>query len=317
MSSNYNNHTNTNTTSTSANSKYDIPLSLLQSPLKNEIQIATELAIQAGYNMYRYCDEKGTIQEQTHNLMIETKGQPEDFCTKIDIENERFIINKIQKEFPTHMIIGEETTGTGTIPTLTDTPTWIIDPIDGTTNFASGLPLTCVSIGLCVNRKPVLGVVFAPMTDELYLSVAGHGAYRNGIPIFIRNTPNKTLTESVVCFEFGYAREKSSIDLMIQVVQRILYHGCRTTRSLGSGVLDLCYVATGRIDVVYTGVTTEGWKPWDYCAGYVIAKECGCTMEAIVQNNNNTDDFDIYSPSLICAVNPSIVKELRKIILEG
>jgi myo-inositol-1(or 4)-monophosphatase len=297
-------------------SKHDIPRRLLESSLKKEIQIAVELALLTGRSMYRYCDEKGTAAEQFHDLQIETKGQPEDFCTKIDVENEQIIMKKFQQEFPSYSIIGEETTGTGMIPTLTNTATWIIDPIDGTTNFAAGLPLTCVSIGLCIDMKAMLGVIYAPMTDELYLAIRGYGAYRNGVKIIPRNIPEKTLRESVICFEFGYAREKSAIDVMLDVVKNLLYHGCRTTRSLGSGVLDLCYVATGRIDVVYAGVAGEGWKPWDYCAGYVVAIESGCTMEAIADREDTTNEFNLYSSSVICAVNPNIVQEVRQIIIQ-
>jgi fructose-1,6-bisphosphatase/inositol monophosphatase family enzyme len=299
-----------------SSSKHDVPTRLLQSSLKKEVQIAVELALLTGRSMYRYCDEKGTAKEQFHDLQIETKGQPEDFCTKIDVENEQIIMKKFQEEFPMYNIIGEETTGTGTIPKLTNAPTWIIDPIDGTTNFAAGLPLTCVSIGLCIDMKAMLGVVYAPMTDELFVAIRGYGAFRNGVQISPRDIPEKKLIESVVCFEFGYAREKLAIDTMVDVVKRLLYHGCRTTRSLGSGVLDLCYVATGRIDVVYAGVAGEGWKPWDYCAGYVVAMESGCTMESISHRTDAADEFDLYSSSVICAVNPEIVREVRRIIVQ-
>jgi inositol-phosphate phosphatase / L-galactose 1-phosphate phosphatase len=297
-------------------SKHHVPTALLDSPLRKEIQVASELALRAGRAMYDFCNQKGTAAEALHDLEIETKGQAEDFCTKIDVANEHMITNELEKEFPSHNIIGEEATGTGGIPPLTDSPTWIIDPIDGTTNFASGLPLTCVSIGLCSQGRPVLGVVYAPMTDELYLAVQGYGAYRNGVPLTKQRCNKKRLLESVVCFEFGYARDTKAVDKMVGVVQRILYHGCRTMRSLGSGVLDLCYVATGRIDVVYAGVAGEGWKPWDYCAGYVIASETGCCMQSII--GQKADEwFDIYSDSLICAVNPSLLQEIREIILSS
>jgi fructose-1,6-bisphosphatase/inositol monophosphatase family enzyme len=289
--------------------KLAIPQTLLSSPLNHELRVAVQLALRAGAAMYRYCDEKGTLAESTHDLRIATKGQPEDFCTKIDLENEQLITDGLLQHFPTHVVIGEETTGMGAIPQLTSDPTWIIDPIDGTTNFASGLPLTCVSIGLCVNGRPTLGVVYAPMTNELYLAVQGYGAYRNGVRIAKRI--GKKLVDSVVCFEFGYARDKSAIAKMLTVVQRILENGCRTTRSLGSGVLDLCYVASGRMDVVYAGVAGEGWKPWDYCAGYVIAKEAGCALESI---HATEQLFDLYSDSIICAAGDSLLREVRSII---
>ena len=287
-----------------------MPVELKNSTLAREVHIAVELALQAGRSMRPYCDEKGTAAEQEHNLGISEKGQPEDFFTKIDVENERLVTDGLLREFPTHKVIGEESTGTGTIPPLTKDPTWIIDPIDGTTNFASGLPLACVSIGMCLDAKPVLGVVYAPMTDELYVAVSGEGAFRNGVRITQR-TP-KALVESVVGFEFGYAREKSAIDEMLGALGRIVEHGCRTTRSLGSGVLDLCWVATGRLDVVYAGVASEGWKPWDYCAGVVIVREAGCVVEAIDQRPG--EDFNLYSDSIICAVGKSLLEETRKCI---
>jgi fructose-1,6-bisphosphatase/inositol monophosphatase family enzyme len=292
--------------------QYMLPDELRNCSYIKEIQVAIELSLECGNRMYQYCDTKGTANELY--LDINTKGQPEDFCTQIDIENEDTVMNRIRQEFPRHSIIGEETVGSGPIPSLSSTtPTWIIDPIDGTTNFASGIPLTCVSIGHCVNGIPVLGVVYAPMTSELYIGVSGHGAYRNGIQLTSRFDPNKKLKESVVCFEFGYTRDFNGIDLMVNVVRKIMKNGCRTTRSLGSGVLDMIYVATGRIDVVYTGIAGEGWKPWDYCAGTVIAQECNCTIQSIDQQDS-TIPFNIYSKSMICAVNESLVSETRTMI---
>lgn len=305
--------------------KYDIPEAFLSSPLRFEMQVAVRLALQAGNAMFRYCDEKGTAAEATHDLDIATKGQAEDFCTRIDMENEQLITHGLLEHFPSHTVIGEETTGTGEIPRLSShDPTWIIDPIDGTTNFAAGIPFTCVSIGLCLNGKPALAVVYAPMTGELYLALDGLGSYRNGTRIAPpQNKKNnsdelgkKLLINSVVCFEFGYARDHDAIEAIVGVVQRVLRHGCRTTRSLGSGVLNLCYVATGRIDVVYAGVAGEGWKPWDYCAGSLIAKESGCAIEPIVRPKNESLNFDLYSDSVICAVNQSLLEELRTLILK-
>jgi fructose-1,6-bisphosphatase/inositol monophosphatase family enzyme len=297
-------------------SQYNIPQELDSCPYRDEVNVAVKLALQCGSNMYGYCNDKGTASEGKHDLGINTKGQDENFCTLLDIENERIVVDGIRNVFPQHDIIGEESVGTGIIPRINaNVPTWIVDPIDGTTNFASGLPLTCVSIGLCVEGKPTLGVVYAPMTEEFYIGVKGYGCYRNGILISKRRKEiNKIMKESVVCTEFGYTRDKDGIDKMISAVQRILYNGCRTTRQFGSGVLNLCYVATGRIDIVYAGIAGEGWKPWDYCAGMVIAIEAGCTIESFTQNSD--DEFDIYSDSVICAVNSSLVKEFRQIVLD-
>ena len=237
--------------------KYTVPLDIAASPYGKHVTLAITLALQAGRNMHKYCDETGTQAAEQHDLGISVKTKPEDFFTKIDVENETLVMQGIQKAFPTHEIIGEESVGTGGIPPLTKAPTWIIDPIDGTTNFAAGLPLTCVSIGFCVDRRPVAGVVYAPMTDELFLAVQGHGCYRNGVRVVVSRQPKK-LMDAMVCFEFGYSRKAEQVAKMVGAVQRIMNHGCRSTRHLGSGVLDICYVATGRLDAVYAGVAGEG-----------------------------------------------------------
>ena len=173
-----------------------------------------------------------------------------------------------------------------------------------------------------------MAVIYSPKTDELYLSMKGHGAYRNGVRIQSTDEDSKikTLSNSVVCFEFGYARSEDGIDNMVNAVRNILKHGCRSTRSYGSGVLDLCYVASGRLDVVYTGIAEEGWKPWDYCAAMVVVEEAGCVIRSLKDHNGVSDfdsenrlipdkKFDIYSKSMICGVNATVVEECRKVAL--
>lgn len=217
-----------------------VPEDLLrQCPYSEELTLAVALALRAGNNMTGYCEAKGTDGEDQFDLGIVTKGQAEDFCTKIDVENERIVMEGIAEKFPDHNIIGEETVGEGSVPPLKNDYTWIIDPIDGTTNFSVGLPLTCVSIGLCVNKKPVLGVVYAPMTKELYIGVRGYGAYRNGIKLAHSSGSKKSLTEAIVCIEFGYPRDEASISKLVTPVQNLLRRRARALRQLGSGVLDL------------------------------------------------------------------------------
>mmetsp|Transcript_16547 Transcript_16547/g.25982 ORF Transcript_16547/g.25982 Transcript_16547/m.25982 type:complete len:288 (-) Transcript_16547:507-1370(-) len=272
----------------------------------------------AGKNMMQHYDTKGTSDENLSSLEISTKQNDADFATAIDIQNENFISSQIARHFPTHEIIGEESTGTGSVPPLSSSePTWIIDPIDGTTNFAAGLPLSCVSIGFCLKGRPYMGVVYAPMTNELYLAVRNLGAYRNGILLSkcTGEKSAKTLSNAVVCFEFGYARTDRGVDDMVDAVRRLLKHGVRTTRTLGSGVLDLCYVACGRMDVAYTGVAEEGWKPWDYCAGLVVAMEAGCTVGHLERDGGEGYGFDMYSKSMICGVNEVVVEQCRNVVM--
>ena len=309
---------------------FQIPTQLLNGQYAEEMKVAVELALQAGSNMIEQLETKGTASGSgsESKLGINTKQNDADFCTAIDLLNEQIITDGIKKNFPNHVIIGEEDTGTGDVPTLTDKPTWIIDPVDGTTNFASGSVYTCVSIGLCVDSTPVMGVAYSPKTREMYLAMKGCGAFRNGVQIYSTDMldKEKTLSNSVVCFEFGYARSDEGVENMIGAVRNILKHGCRSTRSYGSGVLDICYVASGRLDVVYTGLAEEGWKPWDYCAAMVVAEEAGCTIRSLKKNNGVSDfdaqnevipetKFDIYSKSMICGVNTTVVEQCRKVVL--
>ena len=284
--------------------------------------------------MVEFLEAKGTAAEASLDLGIETKSGSADFCTKVDLENEKLVIEGIQNRFPNHDIIGEESVGTGTVPKLNKkVPTWIIDPIDGTTNFSSGLhSLTCVSIGYCVDGRPVMGVIYAPGTNELYVAVQGCGAYRNG-KLICQNIENSTkkLSEAVICNEMGYTRDKDDMDILMGAQSRVMLKGCKAMRQLGSGCLDLCFVASGRLDIVYAGLCNEGWKPWDYAAGLVICQEAGCTMETIVIDQQkqkrpgnisddydyDDDEFDLYGKSVICGVSKKLVDELRSVLLDG
>jgi len=326
----------------SVNMSFTIPTELLGGSYSEEMKLAVRLALKAGENMSPYLESKGTVVGSfaESSLDIITKKNEVDFCTKIDLVNEDLITNAINEKYPNHCIIGEESTGTGKPASLTNSPTWIIDPIDGTTNFASGLPFTCVSIGFCDGGEPVMGVVFSPKTCELYLAMKGLGSYRNGHRIFstsceVRSSdkkdgdtlPEKKLSNSVVCFELGYPRSEDAIDNMLLAVKRVMLHGCRTMRSYGSGVLDLCYVSSGRLDVVYTGVDEEGWSPWDYCAAMVVVEEAGGIIRSLKDDKQKFNEFDkdgkliteskfdIYSSSMICGVNRIVVEECRNVIL--
>lgn len=180
---------------------------------------------------------------------------------------------------------------------------------------------------MCLEGQPEMGVVFAPMTNELYIAVRNYGAFRNGIRLLActGDKANTSLDHAVVCFEFGYSSTQEGIDRMIGAVKRLLQHGVRTTRTLGSGVLDLCYIACGRMDIVYTGMAEEGWKPWDYCAGAVVALEAGCEISHLEKRGEDDVDnmsalkknyeFNLYSKSMICGVNSDLVQQTRKVVM--
>lgn len=163
-----------------------------------------------------------------------------------------------------------------------------------------------------MDKSPVVGVVYAPMTNEVYLGIKGFGAYRNGARLTQRESV--TMEKAVVEFEFGYPRSKEAITKMLSAVEKFMERGVRATRQLGTGVLDLCYVATGRFSVVYSGLAGEHWKPWDYCAGLVIATEAGCLMETFDQKPG--EEFDMYGTSIICAVSKELLEECREILVK-
>ncbi|CAF3892682.1 unnamed protein product, partial [Rotaria sp. Silwood1] len=114
---------------------------------------------------------------------VETKGSAADLVTEFDQRVEEILIKKLQEKFPTHKFIGEESSAAGVKTIFENDPTWIIDPIDGTTNFVHGFPFVAISIALAINKQVVIGVIYNPILDLLYSAVHGKGAFRNGRPI--------------------------------------------------------------------------------------------------------------------------------------
>ena len=139
------------------------------------------------------------------------------------------------------------------------------------------------------------------------MAVDGHGAFVNGKRI--TTSRKSTLESSVVVHEFGYERSDLAVATMLEATRRVLSSGTRALRQIGSGVLDLVYVACGRLDAVYTGETTNGWKPWDYCAAQVIGREAGASFNTI-----GGGEFTVESKSLVCAATPELGRLLRAAI---
>jgi fructose-1,6-bisphosphatase/inositol monophosphatase family enzyme len=151
---------------------------------------------------------------------------------------------------------------------VTDEPTWIVDPIDGTTNFVHRFPFSCVSIGLAIGKKVVVGVVYNPMMGEMFTAIRGQGAKLNGEPISISQTTD--LKQALVATGFPYQRDDATLDHVLANVKIILQH-CRAVRRAGSAALDMCYVARGVFDIYYEA----GVHAWDIAAGALIVEEAG------------------------------------------
>ena len=248
-----------------------------------------------------------------------------DPCTATDEANEKLVVEGLGAAFPTHRVVGEEScSANGVIPVLDDddVPTWIVDPIDGTQNFVHGLPCSVVSIGMAVRGVPRLGVVLDPHRDELWVAAAGEGAYLNGRRLKVAAAPpSADLSAYTVLTDLGYERGPAAKPLA-RLYASLLDKNVRAVRILGSTVLNLCYVATGRASSMVIGLVERDCpKPWDWCAGTLVAREAGCTIEMVDGRRAPPGDpskpptsgeaFDLLSRSCVCAESPGLCTRLR------
>lgn len=192
---------------------------------------------------------------------ISYKGR-DNIVTDVDKKSESIIIKRLLSSFPGHAVLSEEA-GLHIRPSPYK---WIIDPLDGTTNFAHAFPFFCVSIALEYEGKVILGVVFDPLRDELFCAEAGRGAYLNNARIAVSGV--KELEQSFLATGFSYGKARK--DRNIKYFKRLLMETMAIRRA-GSAALDLCYVACGRLD----GYWELDLHPWDSAAGSLIVKEAG------------------------------------------
>jgi myo-inositol-1(or 4)-monophosphatase len=186
-----------------------------------------------------------------------------DIVTDVDLLCEQEVCSTLLSAFPTHTILAEE----GGIRGGSDTRyRWIVDPLDGTTNYAHGFPFFCVSIGLEVEGQLGLGIVYAPSLDELFVAEAGRGATVNDRPIHVSSTHE--LAQALLATGFPYDRAEFARALRSFEVMSLQ---SQAVRRAGSAALDLCYVACGRLD----GYWEHAVKPWDVAAGALIVLEAG------------------------------------------
>ncbi len=196
---------------------------------------------------------------------IQFKGEgTRDLVTEADKRSEAIIVETITRRFPEHRILAEEGTGTGG----TGEYRWIIDPLDGTTNFAHSYPLFCVSIAVERAGEMLVGVVFAPYLRELFVASRGEGATLNGRPLAVSRTTE--LPKALLCTGFPYRLDASANNLSHWSNFVLRSQG---TRRDGAAALDLCYVAAGR----YDGFWEFSLSPWDMAAGALIVQEAGGT----------------------------------------
>ena len=203
--------------------------------------------LKQGYGNVRHIQQKGVI----------------DLVTEFDVRSEEIIISSLKKEFPDHAILAEES---GLNTTISEYQ-WVIDPLDGTTNFAHGIPIFSVTMSLMKNNSPIVGVVYDPLRDEMFSAEVGQGATLNNHPIHVSLQPN--LGDAMISTGFPYDIRTNPRNNLAQFVQFQLR--TQAVRHLASAALDCAWTAMGKLD----GYWEFGTKPWDVGAGALIVREAG------------------------------------------
>ena len=221
------------------------------------------------------------------SLQITNKSEI-DLVTESDLASERLIIDRIKTYYPSHSILAEESGATASAShEAQDEWRWIIDPLDGTTNYAHGYPCFCVSIGLEHQGKLELGVIYDPLRDELFAAQRGKGLSLNGARVHVSMTSN--LGSALLCTGFPYdVRERS--EFARHFANFIM--NAQAVRRDGSAALDLAYVACGRFD----GFWEEGLHPWDVAAGVLMIEEAGGRV-----SRYDGSTFDIHTPPILAS----------------
>jgi myo-inositol-1(or 4)-monophosphatase len=231
-------------------------------------------------------------------VKIEYKGDV-DLVTVADRKSEALILERIRKQFPTHDVMGEE----GTRIDNGSEYKWYVDPLDGTTNFAHGYPVFCVSLGVERRGQLLAGVIYDPTRDEMFSAESGSGAQLNGEPMHVSVTPK--LAESLVATGFPSQKRHKNPNIYFYHQLTLRSHGVRRA---GSAALDLCNVAAGRFD----GFWEFNLNPWDTAAGVVIVKEAGGKV-----SDFSGGDFQIASRETLASnglIHDELLQEFQEIL---
>uniref|UniRef100_A0A1B6G4A5 Inositol-1-monophosphatase n=1 Tax=Cuerna arida TaxID=1464854 RepID=A0A1B6G4A5_9HEMI len=230
---------------------------------------------------------------------VKTKHSVVDFVTETDKEIEEKIQSEISSKFSDHMFIGEESTDSGQKMELTDSPTWIIDPIDGTMNFVHGYPYVCISVALLVNKETQFGIIYDPLLDQLFTARKGQGAFYNNKPMRVSTT--KELSEAVISTEIGLSREEEKLRVVTQNIKTLIPLA-QGIRAVGASAMNMALVALGGSDAFYE----FGLHAWDMAAGDILIREAG----GVVMDPSG-GPFDLMSRRVLCAATTELADQLR------
>ncbi|KAM6971049.1 inositol monophosphatase 1-like [Tautogolabrus adspersus] len=234
-------------------------------------------------------------------IKVCTKSSTVDLVTKTDERVEKIIIGAIKEQFPTHCFIGEESVAKGEPCILTDKPTWIIDPVDGTTNFVHGFPFVAVSIGFAVNKELEFGVVYSCLEDKMYRARKGKGAFCDDEKIEVSDV--KDIHKSIIISEHGTDRSPEKVEKIFSTMRRILCIPVHGLRGSGTAATNMCLVACGAVEAFFE----IGIHCWDIAAGAVIVREAGGLLLDV-----DGGPFDLMSRRMVSANNMVIAKRILK-----
>jgi myo-inositol-1(or 4)-monophosphatase len=242
-----------------------------------DLEPCKQVAIAAAYKAAR------VLQSRFGNISRIRKKDAVEIVTEADTESEKEIITTIQARFPEHAFLSEECG----LREGSAEYRWVIDPLDGTVNFAHRIPIFSISIALTFRQDIVLGIVLNPVDGELYSAIRGQGAQLNGRPIQVSS--NHTVSESLLATGFPYKIREVFEPVMTR------YGNClkasQAVRRLGSAALDLCYVSCGRFE----GFWEQLLKPWDAAAGALIAAEAGAMVTTFGNKPYTLDDQELLA----------------------
>jgi len=253
--------------------------------VKRELSTAIEAAVAAGTMIKSRLGRTGTIRYKGAINIV----------TEVDEKSEAFIVGKLKKAFPDFGVLAEESR-----PEKKGSGRWIIDPLDGTTNFAHGFPFFCVSIALELDGEVVLGVVYDPMHEELFTAVKGNGAHCNNKRINVSAVQD--IGKAFLATGFSYAFKRATNNNLDHF--RRFMMAAFAIRRAGAAALDLCYVACGRFD----GFWELDLKPWDTAAATLIIREAGG-----ITTNFDAAPHSNYSRNLV-ASNGLLHKQMQAIL---
>lgn len=239
-------------------------------------------------------------------LKVEQKGR-NDFVSEADRNAERAVIDVILKHYPDHAILAEESGQHGESDYV-----WVIDPLDGTTNFLHGFPVFCVSIALLHKGRPEHAAVYDPLRQELFTASRGAGAQLDGRRI--RVSQSTSLERALLGTGFPYRDSNLALDPYLSMFRKSLLNSAGVRRP-GSAALDLCYVAAGRID----GFWETGLKAWDIAAGALLIREAGGIISGLDGSENYLDSGHVLagSPKIYSALARLFATDIREMFATG